>query len=286
MTVLDFQRQLRETGSYDTPFPRRPLPRPLSRIAFQSLMWRSYIHSWLWSAESDFRKVGWPRLSFEVLRNAERSGGVVHIEGFRALDALGGAPAVVVCNHVSALETYFLPSILCAWNDVAYILKQSLLRYPIVGRCIRAIKPIPVTRKSPVADLRAVLKFGGEAIGEGRFAVIFPQGTRQRLFDAASFHSLGAKLARHAGVPLVPVAAATDFLRIGQWQRDLFATVHPESPIRFACGDPIPPDVGEGEMQRRAVEFITSTLSRWERMDSRRMLAGPAALVSPRADGR
>lgn len=271
--IRDFQRQLRDTGAYDTPFPRKPLPGPLCRITFQSLMWRSYVHSWFWSAKPDFRSVGWPRLSFEVLRNAERSGGTVHIEGFRALDLLGGAPAVIVCNHVSALETYFLPSMLCAWNDVAYILKQSLMRYPVVGRCIRAVKPIPVTRKSPVADLRSVLKHGCDALREGRFAVIFPQGSRHRLFDPTTFHSLGAKLALHAGVPLVPVAAATDFLRIGEWQRDLFSTVHPESPIRFACGEPIPPDAGEAQMQRRAIAFISSTLARWEKTDSRKMLS-------------
>lgn len=281
MTAEDFRRVLRETGGYDTPSPRKALPPPLCRLAFSALMWRSYAHSWLWSAAPDFRTVGWPRLSFEVLRNAERCGATVHVEGFRALDALGGGSAVVACNHVSAMETYLLPAVLCGWNDVAYILKQSLVSYPVVGRCIRAIKPIPVTRKSPVADLKSVLRHGKAALAEGRFAVVFPQGSRHRLFDPSTFHSLAAKLAVHAGRPLVPVAAATDFLRIGQWQRDLFATVHPESPIRLACGEPIDPGVGEAEMQRRAIAFVVAALARWEKEDRRRMLAEGATALLP-----
>ncbi len=275
LTTEEMQRGLRETGRYVTPHPRKPPPPPFRRLAFTARMMRSYWHSYVWSARPNFRTKGWAELSFEVLRNAEKAGGRVEAEGFRALDALHGSPAVIVCNHVSAMETYLLPSMLCAWNDVAYILKKSLLSYPVVGRCIRAIAPIPVSRKSPVADLRAVLEHGTKALKDGRFAVIFPQGTRHRLFDPATFHSLGAKLALHAGVPVVPIAAATDFLRIGEWQRDLFATLHPESPIRFACGDPIPPECGERELQARSVEFISATLARWEKLDRRQMLLAP-----------
>ena len=274
-TTEEMQRGLRETGRYTTACPRTPPPAPFRRLAFTARMLRSYWHSYVWSARPDFRAKAWAELSFEVLRNAEKAGARVEAEGFRALDALQGGPAVIVCNHVSAMETYLLPSMLCAWNDVAYILKRSLLNYPVVGRCIRAIDPIPVSRKSPVSDLRAVLEFGTKALRNGRFAVIFPQGSRHRLFDPATFHSLGAKLALHAGVPVVPIAAATDFLRIGKWQRDLFATLHPESPIRFACGDPIPPECGERELQKRSIAFISGALARWETLDGRPMLLPP-----------
>ena len=272
MDYDSFAAGIRETGGYATARKRMALPWPLCQWAFSARMNGVYARSWFWSARRDFRTYWWPRLSYLVIGAVEGAGGTVRIEGFRNLDALGGGPAVIACNHVSAIETYVLPGILCQWNDVAYILKRSLMSYPVVGRCIRAIDPIPVDRKSPVADLRAVLKHGGAALSQGRFAAIFPEGTRRRLFDPSAFHSLGAKLALHSGVPVVPVAVATDFLRIGKLQRDLFATVHPSSPVRFACGEPIPASLGEAEIQRRATGFLSATLARWEVEDGRRML--------------
>ena len=103
--------------------------------------------------------------------------------------------------------------------------------------------------------------------------VVFPQGSRDRLFKPESWHSLGTKLAVHAKFPVVPVALATDFLRIGEWQRDLFATVHPSSTVRLRFGPPIPPDLPEAELQKRQIEFVSSTLAEWEKEDGRKMLA-------------
>ena len=276
MDVSEFHRRLRETGSFRTEAPRRPLTPFVAGLAYHLRMMRIYVKGYLQSAHADFREREWAPLSFEVVRVVERCGGRVAFEGFENVRALGGSPVVVVANHVSALETYLFPSFLLAWHDVAYVLKDSLMHYPVLGRCVRAIRPIPVTRRSPVADLRAVLRHGTEALEEGRFVVLFPQGSRHRLFDPAQFNTLGTKLARHARRPVLPVCLATDFLRIGEWQRDLFATVRPRSTVRFACGEPIPWDLPEDEVQRRQTGFIASTLARWEKEDGRPMLAPSA----------
>ena len=135
--------------------------------------------------------------------------------------------------------------------------------------------PIPVDRKSPVADLRAVLTEGKRLLGTGRFVVLFPQGQRERTFDPALFRTLGTKLAQHARVPVVPVCVASDFLRIGKWHRDL-ATVHTRSPLRLSCGEPIPFDLPPAEVQKRQIDFMTSTLARWEALDNRKLLAPPS----------
>ena len=273
MDVSEFHRRLRETGSFRTEAPRRPLPPLFAGLAYHWQMAGLYAKGYRLCAKPGFREREWAPLSFEALRIVERCGGRVSFEGFEHVRALGDSAAVVVANHVSALETYLLPSFLLAWHDVAYVLKDSLTRYPVLGRCVRAIRPIPVTRRSPVADLRAVLTHGARALEEGRFVVLFPQGSRHRLFDPAGFNTLGTKLARHARRPVLPVCLATDFLRIGSWQRDLFATVHPRSTVRFGCGEPIPWDLPEDEIQRRQTDFIASTLARWEREDGRRLLA-------------
>ena len=273
MDVSEFHRRLRETGFFRTESPRRPLPPFVAGLAYHLQMARIYAKGYGLSARPGFREREWAPLSFEVARLVERCGGRLAFEGFEHVRELGDSAAVVVANHVSSLETYLLPSFLLAWHDVAYVLKDSLTRYPVLGRCVRAIRPIPVTRRSPVADLRAVLEHGTRALDEGRFVVLFPQGSRHRLFDPAGFNTLGTKLARRARRPVLPLCLATDFLRIGSWQRDLFATVHPRSTVRFACGAPIPWDLPEDELQRRQTDFISSTLARWEKEDGRPLLA-------------
>lgn len=271
LSYESFASILRESLHYETPTEerrRRPL---FPTAAFMARMARVYALGWHEAGKPDFELKYWPNAGYRVLQAVENTGGSVVLEGFDNVVAAGG-PAVVAANHVSALETYLFPPLLAPWRSVAYILKSSLLRYPVLGRCVRSIRPIPVSRKNPVADLRAVLKHGTDSLRGGRFVVVFPQGTRQRTFDPDSWHSLGAKLALHAGVPLLPVAVATDFLRIGQWQRDLFASVHPSSTVRFRFGPPIPPSLTESEMQSRAKAFISATLAEWEKTDGRQML--------------
>ena len=272
-----FFRSLRDTGGYETPAAarRRPLPPWLATPLFQAGMMRVYAHFVGDSRRPGFDHLRIARRSAEVFALVERLGGLVSIEGFRALDALGGGPAVVVVNHVSALETYLMPALLSPWGPMTFVLKESLLGYPILGPALRAMDPVPVTRKSPVADLRAVLEHGGRILASGRHVVLFPQGSRERLFAPASFRSLGTKLAQHARVPVVPICVASDFLRIGEWNRDLFASVHAASPLRLACGAPIPCDRPAAELQERQISFVASVLSRWEALDGRPLLAAP-----------
>ena len=277
----EFRDRLRGTGSYETPASNRArFPRFVEKRLFRLRMGRVYLHGWLRSKDPEaYVSRFWGPNGVEVLRAVERTGGRVAVEGF---DRLRGAalPAVFVSNHVSSLETYLVAPLLLSFTTFTYVLKKSLLDYPVLGRVIRALDPVPIGRKSPMEDLRDVLTHGTETLRGGRSVLVFPQGTRQRLFDPATFNSIGAKLARRAGVPVVPLCLATDFLRIGEWQRDLFATVHPESTVRVACGEPVAPDVPQAEVQRRCLDFITSTLARWEKLDGRPMLA-PTALLAP-----
>ena len=291
MDWSSFVKRLEETGAYETPAGNRArFPRFVEKRLFRLRMARVYCHAWRASKDPDaYVSRRWAPNGFEVVQAIERTGGRVAFEGF---DRLRGAPlpAVFVANHVSSLETYLVAPLLLPFTTFTYVLKKSLLKYPVLGRVVRALDPVPIGRKSPMDDLRDVLLHGTETLRRGRSVVVFPQGTRRRLFDPASFNSIGAKLARRAGVPVVPLCLATDFLRIGEWQRDLFSTVHPESTVRAACGGPIGPDVPQADVQRRCVDFISSTLARWEALDGRAMLALPApaapAARPPAAEGR
>ena len=90
MDVSEFHRRLRETGSFRTEAPRRPLPPFVAGLAYHLRMMRIYAKGYLQSAHADFREREWAPLSFEVVRVVERCGGRVAFEGFENVRALGG----------------------------------------------------------------------------------------------------------------------------------------------------------------------------------------------------
>ena len=198
---------------------------------------------------------------FATWRAAEKMGAVITVEGFDALREVHG-PVVYAANHMSMLETLLLPAVLLGHSPLSIVLKKNLLSYPIFGGPLRRIQPIAVTRKNPRDDLRVVMNTGRVRLSAGRSVLLFPQGTRQTVFDAERFNSMGDKLARAAGVPLVPVALKTDFQGIGRFIKD-FGRVDPSLPIRFALGPPLADARVKGERQRHCVRFIEERLRAW-----------------------
>ena len=282
MNVKSFQAQLKETGRYVSPrgFGRRHLPSFLATPIFDLFMAEIFVRGNIHSRRPGFMDKEWSEFGLRVIRLVERLGGTVKIEGFRGITDLR-EKVVWVSNHVSALETYLLPPILMTWPGLIIVLKDPLAHYPFFGSVVRAVSPIRVLRKNPIDDLRKVMKEGTDGIRAGRSALVFPQGTRYRQFDPATFNTLGTKLALHAKAPVVPIAVSTDFIRVGEWHRDLFATIHPASPVRIACGPVLPCELGQAEIQRRSVAFIAGKLAEWEKSDGLKLLAEPPAENKP-----
>jgi 1-acyl-sn-glycerol-3-phosphate acyltransferase len=148
---------------------------------------------------------------------------------------------------------------------LTFVAKEELLDYPVLGSIMKAIKPITVSRKSPREDLFKVLSEGEEYIKNGYSVAIFPQATRSAVFNPASFNSLGVKLARRAGVPVVPVALKTDFQGNGRLVKDM-GPVDPDKTIFVEFGKPIEAKDNSSKTHRIIVEFIINNLKKWGSM--------------------
>ena len=192
---------------------------------------------------------------------AEKMGATVTLDGFAQRAAYKG-PVVYVSNHMSTLETMVYPTALNSFGKLSIILKKSLDAIPLVGKSARAVGSIAVTRTNAREDLKTVLEEGAQRLATDSSVLLFPQGTRQKVFDARRFNSLGAKLAERAGVPIVPLAVQTDFLQTGKWIKD-FGRVDPSRPIRFACGPVLMPTMGAKQMHEQSVHFIETQLRSW-----------------------
>ncbi|MBL7077994.1 MAG: 1-acyl-sn-glycerol-3-phosphate acyltransferase [Kiritimatiellae bacterium] len=258
-------RSLCTSGCYRTPEVRRRIG--ASRLFGRWdgwVYWRvaRVITAGSWAARRGRHDAAqWRRESEDLLQIMEAAGGSVTIEGMAPALAIDG-PVVYIGNHMGMLETFFLPGIALAHGEVTFILKESLLEYPLFGTLLKATHPIAVTRKDPRGDLKHVLSRGVEMLKSGRSIVVFPQATRSTVFTPSQFNTLGVKLAERAGVPVVPLALKTDFMRVGKVVRD-FGSLDRALPIHFRFGPPIMPPFKSRDAHATVVDFIRKCLIDW-----------------------
>ena len=203
----------------------------------------------------------WLKASIKCLKAVESAGGYVHVTGLEGVAKYKG-PVVYIANHMSIIETIILPSFILSLNDVTFIIKNELRNYPVIGGVMKALNLIAVYRQNPREDLKIVLNEGYNRIRQGCSVVIFPQATRSTVFDQKNFNTLGVKLARKAGVPVVPIALKTDFHGTGRWIKDI-GPIKPERPLYFKFGNPTYV-IGDGHSTHQyVIEFISENLKSW-----------------------
>jgi 1-acyl-sn-glycerol-3-phosphate acyltransferase len=203
----------------------------------------------------------WAASSQRILRALESVGAKLEITGLDHLRRLETS-CVFIGNHMSILETFVLPGIIVPFRNTTFVVKQSLVEYPVFKHVMRSRDPITVTRTNPREDLRAVLEGGQQRLKAGISVVVFPQTTRTTQFDPNDFNSIGVKLAKKADVPIVPFALKTDAWGNGKYLKD-FGRVRPERKIHFAFGQPMRVQDRGREEHDEIVRFISEKLAQW-----------------------
>lgn len=255
----------RKGDTYDTPPDRT---RSLTDLCFLRSRWSFYCRN-LWVNVTAGRLCRQGRFSAERsisdgwrnVQIVEECGGRFHCDGLNHLE--DPRPAVIVGNHMSMLETAVLHAFVRPRRDFCFVIKRSLSQLPYFGDIMRFLGCIPVDRENPRDDFKTVMEEGVKRLREGKSVILFPQHTRNSRFVTANFNTIGVKLARHAGVPVIPLALKTDFMANGRWIKDL-GPLHPEREIRFSFGAPIEIASPGGKAEQAAViEYISSHLRKW-----------------------
>lgn len=204
----------------------------------------------------------WVGHSLAVLRALEDVGVDVEISGIEYLQEVAG-PCVFVGNHMSMMETVLLPAIIRPLRKVTYVIKESLLEYPIFKHVMRSRKPIAVTRTNPRQDLKIVMDEGVDRLSDDVSIIVFPQTTRAVVFDPKQMSSIGVKLAKKANVPVVPMAVKTDCWENGSRLKD-FGRIRSGCTAHFAFGKAMAVD-GKGDgTQGEICNFIAAKLESWQ----------------------
>ena len=203
----------------------------------------------------------WASSSVNVLRVLEKSGVSFHVSGVRHITQLD-SPCVFIANHMSTLETMTLPAMIQPLKPVTFIVKRSLLEYPVFRHVMRSRDPIALNRVNPREDLKAVLEGGCQRLQDGISIIVFPQTTRSETFDPDHFNTIGIKLAKRANVPVIPIALCTDAWSNGRLIKE-FGKIIPEKAVHYQFGEPLEIR-GRGTAEHEAiVAFIAERLRDW-----------------------
>ena len=255
--------------SYDTPDERRQCL--ADRMLFNSRAY-FYFHNFLVFVRTGMcakkgllsadKQVFYSNMNINLV---ERCGGKIHIRGLDNINKLQGRAAVLMGNHMSLLETALFHAIIRPRIDFTFVIKESLLDVPFFGNIMRALGAIPVTRTNPKEDFKQVLKLGRETLAAGKSIILFPQSTRSSQFNPENFNSIGVKLAKSAGVPILPFALKTDFIGNGKILRDM-GPIHRNRAVCFTFGEPIEVAGNGKEELQQVISFIQNNLEQWRKI--------------------
>ncbi|MEM9659031.1 MAG: lysophospholipid acyltransferase family protein [Planctomycetota bacterium] len=212
----------------------------------------------------------WAQSSLEVLRALESVGMRFEVNGLDRLEALD-SPCVIAGNHMGVLETCIIPGLVQPYRNTTFVIKPSLVKYPIFKHVMLSRDPIVVSQSNPRHDFKVVMRGGAERLKQGTSIVVFPQGRRTPTFDPADFNTMAVKLAQRAGVPVVPLALKTDAWALGKWAPD-FGRIDPQKSVHFAFGEPVTVEGRGADEQEEVIRYIVDHLQVWNAN-----LAGSAA---------
>lgn len=171
--------------------------------------------------------IGWLKLSIGAARL------ICGIEyRIKGAENLPDGPAILLSKHQSTWETYFYP----AWmpREICYVFKRELIWLPFFGWAIGLLNMIHIDRSKGMSAFDNVVRQGVRKLAEGRWIVMFPEGTRIPVGKAGKYKTGGARLACRTGAPVVPIA-----VNAGEcWPRKAFL-LRPGL-VTVSIGAPIP----------------------------------------------
>ena len=132
-----------------------------------------------------------------------RAAGIrVEVDGLENIPA--GKACIFMSNHVSNLDPpILLPAIP---GQLSVMLKQELMRIPILGTAMRMAKFVPVAREQDPVKAKATIDAAADALRCGLHIVIFAEGSRSPNGRLMAFKKGPFFLAKETGAPIIPVA--------------------------------------------------------------------------------
>ncbi len=111
--------------------------------------------------------------------------------------------AIILSKHQSTWETLALHSFT---PSVRWVFKRELMMIPIFGWALALTDPIGINRGAGRAAIKQLIKEGTKKLNDGKWVVLFPEGTRTSPGETHKYKIGGALLAQKSGYPVIPIA--------------------------------------------------------------------------------
>jgi len=122
------------------------------------------------------------------------------VEGKENLDV---ETAIILSKHQSTWETLALHSFT---PYVHWVFKRELMYIPVFGWALALTDPIAINRGTGRVAIKQLITEGTEKLNDGKWMVLFPEGTRTSPGKSQKYKIGGALLAEKSGYPVIPIA--------------------------------------------------------------------------------
>jgi 1-acyl-sn-glycerol-3-phosphate acyltransferase len=161
-------------------------------------------------------------------------------------------------------------------RELCFVFKRELLYLPFFGWGIGLLSMIHIDRRRGRDAFESVVTQGVRKLAEGRWIIMFPEGTRTPVGSQGKYKSGGGRLAVRTGAPAVPIAVNSGEC----WPKRRFV-IRPGL-ITVSIGKPI-------AVHGRDPEVVNAEVERWIEAEMRVIsphvysgtAAGAPALASP-----
>ncbi|MGZ4562764.1 MAG: lysophospholipid acyltransferase family protein [Mycobacterium sp.] len=189
------------------------------------------------SVTSAVRLVG-PRITYHGLENIPDTGG-----------------AVVAINHTSYVD--WMPGAIAAYRRgrrLRFMIKQEMLDVPPIGFLMRNSGMIPVDRSAGAGAYSAAV----QRLRDGELVGVYPEATISRSFELKEFKTGAVRMARQAGVPIIPLIAwGVQRMWTKDYPRKLLRN---RVPITTVVGEPLRPTDSVEQTNAALREAMTECL--------------------------
>ncbi|UCE31616.1 MAG: 1-acyl-sn-glycerol-3-phosphate acyltransferase [Burkholderiales bacterium] len=165
-------------------------------------------------------------------------------------------PAILLSKHQSTWETLFYPPYMP--RELCFVFKRELLWLPFFGWGIGLLDMIHIDRTKGRDAFEQVVQQGRHKLAEGRWIIMFPEGTRTPVGSQGRYRSGGARLAVRTGTPVVPIAVNSGEF----WARKAF--IKRPGLITVSIGAPIAPD-------EQTPDALMARVEQWIEAEMRRL---------------
>lgn len=117
---------------------------------------------------------------------------------------LPDGPAIILSKHQSAWETMFFQAKMP--RNMCYVYKKELHLIPFFGWGLALLRMIPIDRSKGRDAFEQVVNLGQKCLDEGRWPILFPEGTRVMPGKQVRYKLGGARLAVRTNAMVIPVA--------------------------------------------------------------------------------